>query len=345
MEKLDPMKSINFVLVSIILIGLLLAGCSQETPGGDQTESVPTATIETSPIVPTETTTSPMIVLLAGSEVDPADMAETEAVLQQAANQYGMTYEHRQMLTPDSAPPNLQLVVALPPVNGLEQLASALPETRVVALGVPGVNSTANLIAVTVEGNPDFQAFMAGYIAAVQADDWRLGLVYVGDESGRQYRNAFLNGAIFYCGLCTPYFPPYNGYPVYAEVAPGASVEAYQQAVDSLIFLGVNTMHLAPGAQSEELYRYAAAQNIRFVGTEAPPAGLEQFWIASVVSAGEMDLGAVISQALAGSVRIEIEGSIEITFTGLSEARISFFYEMLEQLQNGAVDPQGGDIE
>jgi hypothetical protein len=129
------------------------------------------------------------------------------------------------------------------------------------------------------------------------------------------------------------------------EVAPNASADSFQLAVDSLISQGVNTLHLAPGAQSEDLYRYAASQNLRFVGTTAPPAGLEGYWIASVISVGEIDLRSLIEQALNGTVDIEGEASIEITFTGLSEARLSFFYEILEQLERGIIDPQGGEIQ
>jgi len=128
---------------------------------------------------------------------------------------------------------------------------------------VPGAVSTGNLVVVNTQVNPDYQAFMAGYIAAVEADDWRVGIVYTGDEAGKRYRNAFLTGAIYYCGSCVPYHPPYNGYPLDAEVPPGSGIEAYQQAVDSLVALGVNTMHLAPSAQSDDLYRYAASKNVR----------------------------------------------------------------------------------
>jgi basic membrane lipoprotein Med (substrate-binding protein (PBP1-ABC) superfamily) len=256
-----------------------------------------------------------------------------------------MVFEHRQILSAESAPENLQLVIVLPPANDLAELAAALPETKFVALNVPGVTSRGNLVSVGGERASDAQAFMAGYIAAVQSDDWRVGLIYLGDEAGRTYQNAFLSGAIYFCGFCNPYFPPYYEYPVYYEVPVGSSVEAFQVAADDLIAKGVNTVHLAPGTQREEIFRYLAEGNIRFVGTESPPAGLETNWIASVVASGEVDLRQVVNQVLNGQVDIEANASIQITYTGLSEARVTHYNEVLQELVSGVIDPQGVDIE
>jgi len=236
-------------------------------------------------------------------------------------------------------------VVALGAVPNVSDLAASIPGTRFLAVDVPGAVSTGNLVVVNTQVNPDYQAFMAGYIAAVEADDWRVGIVYTGDEAGKRYRNAFLTGAIYYCGSCVPYHPPYNGYPLDAEVPPGSGIEAYQQAVDSLVALGVNTMHLAPSAQSDDLYRYAASKNVRFVGTAAPPAGLEGNWIASVIPASDVDLSSVISQVISGQTNIQVQSSIQISFTGLSEGRLAFFKEMIDELESGVIDPQGSQIQ
>jgi hypothetical protein len=167
----------------------------------------------------------------------------------------------------------------------------------------------------------------------------------MGDEAGRTYQNAFLSGAVYFCGFCNPYFPPYYEYPVYYEIPVGSGSEGLQQAADDLIAKGVNTVHLAPGTQTEELFRYLAEQNMRFVGTEAPPTGLEANWIASVVSGGEIDLRQVIGGILNGQVEFESSSSLQITFTGLSQARVTHYNEVLQQLESGVIDPQGVDIE
>ena len=172
-----------------------------------------------------------------------------------------------------------------------------------------------------------------------------MGLIYAGDENSRNYKNAFLSGAVYFCGFCNPYYPPYYEYPVYFEVPLGAGPEVLQQAANDLIAQGVNTVHLAPGAASDDLYRYLAERRMRFVGTSAPPAGLEGSWIASVLSGEEIDLNQVIPAVLNGQVQVELNGSISISFTGLSAARIAHFIEILARLESGEIDPQGGVIE
>jgi hypothetical protein len=339
------MKQIPHFLIIGLLIGLFASSCSQGDNLPAVTESIPSPTVNLVEEEPTETISIPFMLLLAGPDSDPASLAETQALAAQIAQEHGLVFEHRQTLSTETAPKNLPLVVVLPPMSGLEELAQALPGTRFVALNMPNVVSSGNLVSVGEQINTDFQAFMAGYIAAVEAEDWRVGLVYVGDENGRQYRNAFLTGAIYFCGFCNPYYPPYYEYPLYSEVSVGAGLESFQLAVDSLISQGVNTIHLAPGAQTEELFRYAANQNLRFVGTDVPPTGLEPYWIASVVSAREFDLGEVISQTLSGSVAIELDRSLEISFSGLSAARLSHFSQVIDQLESGAIDPQGSEIE
>lgn len=347
MERIGPMKKVFSLSAVILMIGVLLIGCGQNTTIPEEVASAePTNTAALPEALPSATPSPTTVILWAGAESDMADLAEGQAALSRVAQESGYVYEQRENLSVESAPENLALVLALPPASGVEQLAAALPQTKFVILGVSGLSSSGNLVVIGSSAPAsDFQAFMAGYISAVQADDWRVGLIYVGDSSGLQYKNAFLTGVVYYCGTCIPYFPPYSGYPVSVEVAPGSGVEVFQQAVDNMSALGVNTLHLAPGAQSDEIYQYAAALNMRFVGTVAPPAGLEAYWIASVLSSGQVDLHLAIQQVLAGQTQIDVQNSIEITYTGLSEARLAIFQEMLEQLENGAVDPQATEIE
>jgi hypothetical protein len=345
MEKCAAMNKILRVLLIGMLTGFVLAGCSQDNTTPNETVSVETPTKSVIAEDPTATPSPPVVMLLASPESDAANVAAVQAEVENIALERGMVFEHRQILSAESAPENLQLVIALPPVNDLAGLAAALPQTKFVALNVPGVTSRGNLVSIGSEQASDVQAFMAGYIAAVQSDDWRVGIIFVGDEAGRTYQNAFLSGAIYFCGFCNPYFPPYYEYPVYYEVPVGSSVESFQVAADDLIAKGVNTVHLAPGAQMEEIFRYLAERSMRFVGTEAPPTGLEANWIASVVSRGEIDLRQVVNQVLNGQVDFEANSSLQITFTGLSEARVTHYNEVMQQLVSGMIDPQGVDIE
>jgi hypothetical protein len=345
LEKFAAMNKILRVLLFAILVNLVITGCSQGNTPPDETVSVATPTTGVVDVEPTGTASPPVLVLLASAESDASTLATIRADVEQIALERGMVFEHRQILSAETAPANLQLVVVLPPVNDLVGLAAAIPGSRFLAINVPGVSSGGNLVSVGGEQASDFQAFMAGYIAVVEGDDWRVGLIYVGDQAGRAYQNAFLSGGVYFCGFCNPYFPPYYEYPVYYEVPVGSGSDGFRQAADDLIAKGVTTIHLAPGAQTEELFRYLAEQNMRFVGSEAPPAGLEGNWIASVVSEGGIDLRQVIGGILNGQVDFESSSSLQITFTGLSEARVTHYNEILQKLESGVIDPQGVDIE
>jgi predicted small secreted protein len=345
LENFTVMKKALRIISVSLLIGLMLAGCSQENTADGQSENLIAETIEHSAVVPTETLSPPVMLLLAGPESDPVTLANAQVQVEQIALQQGMGFETRQALTLETAPENLKVVVALPPVDNLADLAASLPLSKFVGLNIPGLSSGGNLIAIGGNQPSEFQAFMAGYIAAVQSDDWRVGLIYFGDEGGRNYKNAFLSGALYFCGLCNPYYPPFNEYPLYSEVSVGASPEILQQAADNLISQGVNTVHLAPGVETDNLYSYMAGNNLRFVGTGAPPAGIEGYWIASVLSTGGIDLSQVIIGALNGQSDFDSISAIEITYTGLSEARLTHYREILARLESGEIDPLGSDIE
>ena len=145
--------------------------------------------------------------------------------------------------------------------------------------------------------------------------------------------------------VLNPYYPPYYEYPVYYEVPLGASADVLQQAADNLISQGVNTVHLAPGVETDNLYNYLANSGMRFVGAAAPPAGLEGNWIVSVLAGGEIDITQVITGVLNGQTEFQSASSVQISFTGLSQARLTHYLEILAALESGEIDPQGGAIE
>lgn len=84
---------------------------------------------------------------------------------------------------------------------------------------------------------------------------------------------------------------------------------------------------------------------MRFVGTAAPPAGLEGYWIASVISGGEVDYIQVFDGVMNGQTEFNLSSSVGISFTGLSEARLAHYLEILAGLEEGEIDPLGGVIE
>ena len=271
-----------------VLFCMALAACK---PSSEPTaiEIQPT---QTAAIIPTATFTplpSPTalparVILLAPAGSDPAVAGEMQSLLDELAVQEGYTLEVKAELSEGDFGDNLKLVVALPPDTGIANFAAAHPSTQFLAVGIPGVQPGGNLAVIGAGGDrPDQQGFLAGYIAAVVTPDWRVGVISQGDTgAGRAARQGFLNGAIFFCGLCRPAYPPFVQYPNYYEVSSTASQTDKQAAADYLIGQGVKTVYVYPAVADEALLSYLAQAGVNLIGSGIPPASLQNNWIASI---------------------------------------------------------------
>lgn len=224
--------------------------------------------------------------LLASPATDAALSSTLQPILSELTAQSGMEFQTKTSLSPEDLNESLRLVVALPPDPGLVQLAAAAPKTQFLAVGIPGLQTSANLSLIDAQGSrPDRQAFLAGYLAAVITPDWRIGVIGLQDSSaGKVASQAFSNGAIFFCGLCRPVAPPFVQYPVTIDLAAGAGQAEQQAAADSLASQGVKTVFVSPGVESAALLEALAQKDMNLIGSAAPPADVQDRWVASIRS-------------------------------------------------------------
>lgn len=245
-------------ILLILLVSMLVAGC-----GGQGTPVLSTAT-EQAPtqdsLLPTEAITQPPAVadtpvplppralLWAPAGSDPALAGELETGLRAPLEQAGVELERVESLDAAGLGVEVRLVVALAPAPGLAELAAAAPHAQFLAAGIPGLQPAANLSVIGAEGRrPDQEGFIAGVVAAITTYDWRVGVLSTADtDAGIAYRQGFLNGAVYFCGLCNPSFGPIVDYPVYAEAAAGASAADWQAAVQALVDSAVETVYVSP---------------------------------------------------------------------------------------------------
>ncbi len=126
---------------------------------------------------------------------------------------------------------------------------------------------------------------MAGIIAAVTSQDWRAGILsQAGTPEGEAVRDAFVNGAHYFCGLCNPSMPPFVSLPQVAELNAGAAPADWQAAVDELVKQGVQTVYVAPAVSTPDLLSYIAQANLKIIGGQTPPAAVSGQWVATVSS-------------------------------------------------------------
>jgi basic membrane lipoprotein Med (substrate-binding protein (PBP1-ABC) superfamily) len=243
-------------------------------------------------------------------------------------------------------------VIALPPDPGLANLAASAPGTQFLAVGISGLNSSGNLSVIASDGTrPDQLGFLAGYIAAVITDDWRVGVISSGDTlAGKAAQQSFMNGAVYFCGLCRPAHPPFYQYPLFAELPVGASQADQQGAADYMIDHAAKTVYVAAGAGDDFLLEYLAKADIHIIGNQTPPAGVVDHWVASV----HTDLLAAVQGALPKLMNDEggLDLKMPLVISDQNEAlfspgRQNLVKETLDNLEAGyidtGVDPKTGE--
>jgi hypothetical protein len=345
----EPAVKFNrcMIVAIFLFLGLLLPACSTLSPTNapDPTPTIPaSATAEPTPL-PTLTPTPlpPLAVLLApaGSDADLVNAWQTALNAQISAA--GLRWQVRQRLNPEDLTPELRLVIALPPDPGVAALAAAAPQTQFLAVEMPGVQAGGNLTTIGTSGaQPDQHGFLAGYIAAMITPEWRVGAISVSDTvEGRSARTGFLNGTVFYCGLCNPNYTPFYEYPLYVELPSTATSAEWQALADYMIDHYVQTVYVYPGAGDEVLLNYLAQAGIELISSGVPSEGLRQYWVASL----NIDLLALVQslipELLQGNGGHDLPLPIAITQVNpelLSPGKQALAEAALQDLQAGYID-------
>ncbi len=320
-----------------------LTGQPGQTPAASLTAAPATLPSETPASLPspTETQANDLAVLLAPDGSDPAQAAAIQSGLDKSMAEAGLRWEKRSSLTGQEA--GLRLVVILPPDPGAAQLAASAPQVQFVAVGLKGVKPAANLSVVGAEGERlDQEGFTAGYLAAMITPDWRVGALAVSDSlPGKLARQGFLNGAIYFCGLCLAYHGPAGDYPVYSELPAAASSDQWQAAAQQLIDKTVKTVYLTPGAGDEASYALLLQSGAIFFGSQPAPDSLRSRWAATVISDPVPAIQNLLPDLLNGNGGANLPASISIVEVNenlVSPGRLQLAEKMVGDLLNGLID-------
>jgi len=279
--------------IVVVLLLFALSACSNDSgaKGGEgdlispiATESEMPTPFATSTDTVTPTTLPKTVLLLAPNGSDAELVADLEILLAELAEADGFELEIVPELILEGLDENIKIVVAVAPNQGIQELASAAPQTQFLSVGIPGVESVSNLSSIGATGTrPDQQGFIAGYLAATITPDWRTGVISTADTiSGVTTRKAFVNGVIFFCGLCRASKPPFIEYPQFYEVPAAAGQAEMQSAADYLISNAVQTVYLPPEVGNQEVYEYLAQAGLILIGGETPPASVRGQWAATI---------------------------------------------------------------
>lgn len=315
--------------IRIVFLALLLSACSF---GGAQ--ATPTLALPTAPTA--SPTPLPGIVLLVAPDAADAKLAEVNQAAASFAAAQGLVVETRGAITAAELPANLVALLLMAPDPGAEALAAAAPQARVVTIGFSSETAAANLVSVAAGGTAGSQdaAFIAGYMAALSAPDWRSGILYSAASS--DLVDAYRAGATYFCGTCVPSGPPNSRYPIAAQAA---APDNWQAAVDQLMIEFVRVVYLAPEMENSGAAQYLATYGVTLLGSGAPPPEVAGSWIASLNAQSGASLQTQVEQALAGQAPSAPAGiTVEQLNTSLfSTARLETVQTVIADLLSGAI--------
>jgi len=342
--------SIGLIFCILIVISFLslASGCKPGAPVESPVPPLPeiTATLPIAPtdtIQPTATQSPPRVLLIAPPGADITDLEALQSRLSELSSKDGLLFEMREQVNETDFDEAISLVVILSPDPGVQNLARAYPDVQFLALGISGLEPTPNLSMIGSDGQrPDQQGFLAGYLAAVITQDWRVGvLTPVGTPTGNAARLGFVNGAIYYCGLCRPAYPPFLQYPVTIELHAGAGQDEQQAIVDTLAASAVQTVYVSPGASAPALLDLLAQKGMNIIGGTPPPDGLVDRWVATL----RVDLIEAVEQvwpkliAGEGGVRLDVPLALaDRNETLFSPGRQGLVEKLMADLAAGFID-------
>ena len=284
-----------------------------------------------------------LVVLLSPDVSENEHLASLKSTLGKFAEQDGFRFETRNDLLEMDLENDVWLVVVVSPDPGVLNLASANPEVQFLGVGIPNLQASQNVSVIGAGGDrPDQQGFLAGYLAAVVTQDWRVGAITSLEAAeGRASRNGFKNGVIFYCGLCRPAYPPFYQYPAFAELAATENAVDQQAAVELMVSNGVKSVYVSPDVENQTLLEVLANANVNIIGRTTPSEELKDHWVASIRVDDVAAIQQIWPRLVNGEQGIQLEAPLVLTdqnITNFSTGRQRLVEKLLVDMLLGFID-------
>ena len=336
------LRKFILTLFVIFLFGLSAAGCgSKAEQAAQEPEVLPT--IEQ----PTATPLPPDRAVLI---ISPDDNAETAAqaqnLLAELSASSGLEFETRQEITAETLTADIKVLVFLHHPDNLGTLAAGASGTQFAAISDLDWTPPANV--TLIHEDTTGTAFLAGYIAAITAPNFRVGALLATEDT--QMNIAFKNGVSYYCGICSSAITPLNTYPVVAEQTAASTPEIWQAFFDQINQSKVNVVYIAREAISPQLLSYLSSQDVAILSNQQVTEEGRSRWAASIYMDAITPLREIWGDLVAGiggktvSATFQIGDTQEITLTDgsvwLSPGKLILVNQMIELLREGQINTQ-----
>jgi hypothetical protein len=324
------MRFASLALIAILFLGAACGGAA------------PTATPTSTPVPTLEFTATPLpgeVLLVTQGVTDPDLLSAAQETLTRLATGSGLTLQVKDSVSPADLSPQVVIAVFLAPPADLAGFLSASPQTQFVVVSPAELPQSENLSVILA--NPQDQAFLAGYTAILLSNDWRAGgLLPGGTPETDLMQQSFLNGGAYFCGTCSPLYPPYMNFPIQASLPTGSDPNAWIGMANQLLANRLNVMYVSQQAASPELYDFLVSQNLTLLGGTTPPQSAESRYAGSVIQDPITPIETLWPDLTSGKGGSTVAADMLFTHVNpalFSEGRQHQAEQVIEQLRNGLI--------
>lgn len=338
-----PRTSWKKALSSVLAIAMFLslaAGCGRNAePAGETNSNTPPTPL------PTPTQAPDRVVLIRKPDADPVISSQAETLLRELAAGSGLEFENRENLINNEVTPDMKVVVFLEMPNNLGSLAAGAPGTQFVALTNEDWNPAPNV--TVIRQREEHTAFMAGYLAAMLAPNFRAGALLSAEKP--EFNQSFTNGVYYYCGLCASQIYPLSTYPVTTALPGGSTPADWQTAFSEINAKKINVLYLNSEAMSPELLAFLATQDVALLGSQPPTDEGRPRWVATIYADGVSPIRDIWNELLAGNGGKSLNAALNITdnmyilvndgLVWLSEGKFNYAMKTMDLLRGDQINP------
>jgi len=264
----------TLLLKIALLVIILLVSCGKTVE-----PSVNQGGFESPTLTPAPTQQPDRVVLVVQPEKGGNEVSKAEILLRELAAESNLEFEIRQQIIANEVSADVKVVVFLDHPENLGSLSANAPGTQFIAITDQEWNPTANI--TIIRKREDHQAFIAGYLAAMLAPNFRVGTLLTSEDT--VFNQSFVSGVQYYCGICAAVIFPLNTYPQVRFQAADSLPETWQLLANELNAEKVNVLFITEQAYSAELFNYLGRMDTALIGNQQPPAEGEPKWVATIL--------------------------------------------------------------
>jgi len=333
-------KPFNFLLVIFFTISFFNA-CNLFSR-----DEIPTVTdLPDFTPTPAPTLAPDRAVLAASAGISQAEIANAQTFIASLAAEYGLEFETRDTIISNEITPDVKIIIFLEQPDNLGSLAASAPDTQFVAISSQEWNPPANGNVIRI--NNDHAAFLAGYLGAMLAPNFRAGALQVSEAV--TFNQAFNHGVSYYCGICAAQVYPLNTYPVTSQQPAGSLPVNWQTAFNEINTNKVNVLFLPEEAITPEFGTFLAGQDVAIISNASPVEEIQSKWAATIKADGLTALREMWPDLINGIGGKIINAGLRLTdlnyvnvtnsLVGLSQGKMMQVDELIQLLRDDQIYP------